>query len=475
MLLSERRERERRFKLALRAGIPVILLISLVLYSTFFKDGTIKITLGNTFLVSALLFITVYFIYFLMDLSVNETLIDHTTQGYNEKAFIAQLEAYKPKTLALLTVNNLSTISENYSMDDVDLLLYTVIHKLDNALHKAGFSHPLIARRYGAEFLVAVDEKSDAIQKIFDDFIDDNKTINGIELNYDFAMITNTEEEPQKDIIYLKDLISTQHRTSDKAQKSDVIKDAKEISGTETSIITALKEKSLLLTFRPILNVKNNVIDIYEISAKLKSNSMGDILPRVYLPVINRLGLGREYDLALLQHVIDILPLVNKNISLSFNLSPFSLRDEKFQEKFFSYLDKSKVEPSQLIVELYERKTHHDLSGYLKTLKKFRARGIRIAIDNFGSSNASMEYMKHFKFDLVQFDRDYVTKLDDTNTEAMLSSMAQMSKDLHIITVAKWVDNDRQKNKLKSLGIDYLQGFGIAKPISEQQLIDAYN
>ncbi len=475
MLLSERQERERRFKLALRAGIPVILLISLVLYSTFFKDDTIEITVENTFLISAILFITVYFIYFLMDLSVKETLIDHATQGYNEKAFIAQLEAYKPKTLVLLIIKNLSTISENYSTDDVDLLLYTVIHKLDNALHKAGFNHTLIARRYGAEFLVAVDKKSDDIQKVFDDFVNDHKTINDIELNYNFAMITNTGEELQKDIIHLKDLIATQYRTSDKAQKSNMVKDAKEISETETSIITALKEKSLLLTFRPILNIKTDLIDIYEISAKLKSKSMGDILPRVYLPVVNRLGLGREYDLALLQHVVDLLPLVDENISLSFNLSPFSLRDEKFQEKFFNSLKKSKVDPSRLIIELYERKTHHDLSGYLKTLNKFRARGIRIAIDNFGSSNASMEYMKHFKFDLVQFDRDYVTKLDDANTEAILSSMVKMSKDLNITTVAKWVDNDTQKNKLKSLGIDYLQGFGIAKPISEQQLIDTYN
>jgi EAL domain-containing protein (putative c-di-GMP-specific phosphodiesterase class I) len=475
MLLSERQERERRFKLALRAGIPVVLLISLVLYSTFFKDDTIEITIENTFLVSALLFITIYFIYFLMDLSVKETLIDQATQGYNEKAFIAQLEAYKPKTLVLIIIKNLSTISENYSTDDVDLLLYTIIHKLDNALNKAGFNHSLIARRYGAEFLVAIDKSSDDIQKIFDDFVSDHKIINDIELNYNFAVITNTGEELQKDILHLKDLISTQYRTTDKAHKSNVIKDAKEISETETAIIQALKEKKLLLTFRPLLNIKNNLIDIYEISVKLNSSSIGSILPRVYLPIVNRLGLGRDYDMALVKHVIDLLPLIDEQISLSFNLSPFSLRDEKFQEKFFNYLEQSKIDPSRLIIELYERKTHHDLSGYLKTLNKFRAKGIRIAIDNFGSSNASMEYMKHFKFDLVQFDRDYVTKLDDANTEAMLGSMVKMSKDLHIITVAKWVDNDIQKNKLRALGIDYLQGFGISKPISEKQLIDTYN
>ncbi len=475
MLLSERQERERRFKLALRAGIPVILLVSLVLYSTFLRDNTLEFSLENSFLIGAIFFITVYFIYFLMELSAKETLIDQTTQGYNEKSFIKQLQTYKPKTIVLLIVENLSTISENYSTDDVDLLLYNITHKLNQELTKLGLDKSLIARRYGAEFLIAIDKNSEDIQTIFENFITNNKMINDIELNYNFAVITNTGKELEKNIVHLKDLISTQYITNSKYKKSSVIQDAKEISDTESCIIRSLQEKNLLLSYRPLLNIKNNTIDIYEISVKLKSYHMGNILPRVYLPIMNRLGLGRDYDLALLQHIVDILPLIDESISFSFNLSPFSLRDENFQEKFFTYLEKSKIKPSRLIIELYERKTHHDLSGYLKTLNKFRARGIRIAIDNFGSSNASMEYMKNFNFDLVQFDRDYVTKLNDANTYAMFSSMVKMSKDLNIITVAKWVDNESQKNKLKELGIDYLQGFGIAKPISEQILIETYN
>ena len=475
MLLSERQERERRFKLALRAGIPVILLISLVFYSTFFKGQSLEFTLENAFLMSAVLFITVYFIYFLMELSAKETLTDQVTQGFNEKSFIKQLQTYKPKTLALLIIENFSTLRENYSTDDIDLLLYNIIHKLNQELNKLGLDKALIARRYGAEFLIAIDKNSNDIQSIFEEFIANNKVINDIELNYNIAVITNTGKELEKDILYLKDLISTQYRSGDKDRQSDLIKDAKEVSETEDCIITSLKEKNLLLTFRPLLNTKTDAIDIYEISTKLRSHKIGDILPRVYLPIVNRLGLGREYDLALLQHVVDLLPLMDENISLSFNLSPFSLRNKNFQEKFFNYLEKSNVDPSRLIIELYERKTHHDLSGYLKTLNKFRAKGIRIAIDNFGSSNASMEYMKNFNFDLVQFDRDYVTKLDDANTYAMLGSLVKMSKDLHITTVAKWVDKESQKTKLKVLEIDYLQGFGISKPLSEQTLIDSYN
>jgi EAL domain-containing protein (putative c-di-GMP-specific phosphodiesterase class I) len=475
MLLSERQERERRFKLALRAGIPIVLLISLVLYSTFFKDDEVHLNLENTFLLSAILFITVYFIYFLMELSVKETLIDQATQGYNEKSFIKELQKYKPKTLALLIIENLSIISENYSRDDIDLLLYNISHKLNNELNKLGLNKALIARRYGAEFLIAIDKNRNDIQNIFETFTINNKVINNIELNYSFSVITNTRNELEKDIVHLKDLISTQNNSNSRGKKESVSKDAKDISKTEQCIINSLNEKNIILSFRPLLNTKTKTVDIYEIATKLKSYHIGNILPRVYLPVINRLGLGREYDLVLVERIIKILPLVDENISFSFNLSPFSLRDEKFQEKFFSYLEESNIHPSRLIIELYERKAHHDLSSYLKTLNKFRAKGVLIAIDNFGSSNASMEYMKNFNFDIVQFDRDYVTKLNNTNTHAMLASLVKMSKDLNITTVAKWVDDESQKSKLTELGIDYMQGFGISKPISEQKLIDSYN
>jgi EAL domain-containing protein (putative c-di-GMP-specific phosphodiesterase class I) len=474
MLLSELEERERRFKLALRAGIPVLLLISLVFYSTFFRDSTLSFTLETAILFGSLVFTTVYFIYFLMELSAKESLIDQTTQSFNEKAFISKLEKYQPKTLIMLYIKNLSTINENYSTETVDHLLYTIIHRLNHRLKQYGFSKALIARRSGAEFLIAIDQEPQKIEEIFYTFIKENQKIDAIEIDYAFAAIVNTGTELEKDLLRLKDLITVQSKEHRQKQKS-LIKDAKELSETESYILQSLEEKSLILSFRPLLNTRTNKIDIYEISVKLHSTKVGEILPRTYLPTINRLGLGREYDKVLYNHVLNLLPLIDDSISLSFNLSPFSLRDEQFQMEFFSTLQQKKVAPHRLIIELYERKTHHNLSGYLQTLESFRKKGVRIAIDNFGSSNASMEYMKHFHFDIVQFDRDYVTKLDDTNTYAMLNSLIQMATVLDITTVAKWVDKPEQQDKLTRMGIHYLQGFGIAKAITEQELIDRYN
>jgi len=475
MLLSQKEERGRRFTLALRAGIPVLILVFLVFFTTISKGDTIHLSLKDGVLLGAITFITIYFIYFLMNLSVQETMLDHTTQGFNKKTFIKKLQHTNPGIIACLKIENLQSLNENYSSEQIDTLLYTITRKLNLLFMQKGCDKVLIGRNHGSEFLIALDGDAGLIQTVLEKMIQENHLINEIEVDYKFAVISNTSQDFEKIILQLRDLIQSQYVGTQSKNTPTAIQDAEALSSIEKCVILSLQNKNIILSFRPLLNTHSDKIDTYEIAVKLKATSGEDILPRVFLPIINRLGLGRDYDLTLVRHVIDLLPLVNENISFTFNLSPFSLRDQNFQEQFFSYLKEKKVNPHRLIIQLYERKTHHDLSRYLKTLTRFRTQGIRICIDNFGSSNASMEYMKHFKFDMVQFDRDYVTHLEDSTTYAMLNSLIKMSKDLQVQTVAKWVDNDEQKKKLRVLGINYIQGFGVSKPLNETDLINRYN
>jgi len=76
---------------------------------------------------------------------------------------------------------------------------------------------------------------------------------------------------------------------------------------------------------------------------------------------------------------------------------------------------------------------------------------------------------------MIQFDRDYVSNINDKTSYAMLQSLVQMSKDLEIQSIAKWVDTEEQKKRLTALEIDYIQGFGIGKAISEETLINQCN
>ncbi len=476
MLLSQKEEEGRKLTLALRAGVPILLLIFLVVYSTLTEEQHITLTIKDIVVFISLSFISIYFIYFLMNLSIKETLIDQTTQGFNKKAFIKKLHELQPKALASVQIRNLSSLNENYSAEQIDALLYSFTKKLNLTFKQAGFKDVLIGRHSGSEFLIALDDSHSHVERILAKMIENNKSIDNIEIDCIFAVIRNTKDDFEKSILQLKDIFTTSNEVHKKSKKVPTTQDAQELSNLENYVIESIRNNKILLSFRPLMNTVNSKIEIYEIAVKLQCHRQReDILPRVFLPIVNRLGLGRDYDFNLLKHVIDLLPLVDQNIAFTFNISPFSLRDKGFQEKVFAYLEEKKVNPSRLIIQLYERKTHHNLSGYLRTLKSFRAKGIQICIDNFGSSNASMEYMKHFKFDMVQFDRDYVTDLENKTTYAMLQSLIQMSQDLGLKTVAKWVDNENQKKTLKDLGIDYIQGFGVSKAMDEHSLINQYN
>ena len=475
MLLSEAEERGRRFKLALRAGIPILLLIALILYAIFLKSDSMTLISENSFLIAGIAFISIYFIYFLLEQDAQETLLDDKTKGFNKKSFAQKVQSSNLKTISMLKINNLASINENYGATEADRLLHSTVARLNQVMHEHGLDKAVIGRHYGAEFLIAIEGKETSLKDALEKFIKDNHTINSIEIDYRFSIATYTDEDLEKTIIHLQDTILSYNKPQAIVDKKQNIQDISQISKTEADIIRAIEDNRLAFTFRPLLNVKTDTVDIYEVSVRLKSDKSGDILPRTYLPIINRLGLGMDYDFAIIKHLIDLLPLLDKQISFTFNISPFSLRNRDFQNRFFAYLDKSEIDASRLIIELYERKAHHNLSNYFQTLNFMRTKGVRIAIDNFGSSNASMEYMKHFRFDMVQFDRDFVTKLEDKITYEMLHSLIEMSKNLNIKTVAKWVDKDRQKTKLLEIGIDYVQGFGIGKPILEKELIDLSN
>ncbi len=473
MLISAKEERERRFKLALRGGIPILTLVFLLFYTTFSQGSFVALTIENAFLMGGLVFITIYFIYFLLELDVKETLLDHTTEGFNQEAFLKKLEKHQPQTVAILLINNFSTINENYGISATNTLLRTLVSRLNNHIYTYRAKKSWIGRYSGAEFLIALDLNSNEVQEMLKNFIRKNQTINTIEVDYRFAVMNHGEEEPERILVLLKDELSSQEIKSDK--KPTGAKDVAVLSKLEKSVINALEKESLNLYFRPIYNIKKEVIDSYEVAVKLKTQGQVEILPRDYLPIINRHGLGRTYDLAIFKKITDMTLLVDEQISFSFNLSPFSLRDRDFLENIFTLIEDKEIDAQRLIVEIYERKTHHNLNKYLKILSKVRKKGMRICIDNFGSSNASMEYMKHFKFDVVQFDRDFVTNLDDDNSLSIFKSLIDMSKGLDITTVAKWVDNEEQKELLKDLGVDYLQGFGIGKQFTERQLIQHYN
>lgn len=475
MLLSTLLERERRFKIALRAGIPALIFIGVIIYILFMQDLNIVISIRESLIMAGIVFTTIYFIYFMLELATKGTLLDNETEGFTPNAFMIAVKKHKPNTISMLAIKNLNTINSNYGTEATKQLLQNIIQALDIFLEQHNLSNAIIGRYNSSEFLLALDKDSQDVENILSNFIQNYKEIQEIDIDYYFSILLNSDNNIERSMERLHNSIDRDNCSINKTKtKKIILKDSEKEKELENEIKSALAQASIVFTFRPLQNTITNKIDIYTISVKLKTKNLGELLPRIYLPIINRLGLGKKYDILIVQKVAKTISQLDDDISLSFNLSPYSIRDKLFLQNALDIIEISNVNPSHLIIEIYEKNTYHNINSYLTTLNNIRATGIRICIDNFGTSSSSLDYIKYFKFDMIQFDRDFTTNIDDSNNFILLNSFVKVCKELNIITIAKWVDKDEQKDKLTNLGIKYLQGFGISKPINQSKLIEIH-
>jgi len=474
MLQSVKEERSRHFKLALRVALPLLLFISLLAYAVFFHEESVALTVSNTALFVAMLFVIVYFIYFALELNRKETLLDRVTEGYHYDSFLQRVLREKPTTLAAIQINNLTTINENFGVGKADEILKETVQLLNYELLRPLDRYGLIGRKTGAEFLIAVGAEPETVETALETFIEKHPDIDGIETEFVFAVIRNDTDDPAEALMQLRNLIV--HKTyRPRERQHETIPNARQLTEEEKEVIESLESRRLLLGFRPLLNLHTGRREIYEVGVRLVGPEGKRILPKVFLPIVNRHSLGQHYDLLIFQKLLELAPLVDDEISFSFNLSPFSLRNETFLENFLNTLHSTELSPRRFIVELYERRRHHRLEAYLEDLKRIRQQGLRLCLDNFGSSNASMEYLRHFPFDMIQFDRDYTRELTSEKNLSVLKSFTSMAREMGMLTAAKWVDDSQKIETLKSIGVDYIQGYAAGRILGEEELLRMHN
>jgi len=474
MLQSVREERSRHFKLALRIGIPVLLFVFLLAYVVFFREERIEWNTETVAILLAMIFVIVYFIYFALELSRKETLLDRVTDGYHYDSFLQRIAAGKPRTLAAIKIDNLATINENYGVARADSILRNLVEILHTTLLAELDQNGSIGRKTGAELLLALDREPEEVEKTLRGFCQTHQQIDGVEVHLVFAVIRNNILDPSKTLEQLRDLL-VKHSYAEPEETREKIPDARLLSEEEQQVLQVLEQGGIQLSFRPLLNLHTGKRDIYEIAVKMVTEEGQTIPPRNFLPIVNRHNLGIEYDLLIFKRLLAVAPLIDEKISFTFNLSPFSLRREEFITELFSLAEQSHVSSRRFIIELYERRRHHRLEEYLQDLKRVKSHGFRLCLDNFGSSNASMEYLRHFPFDMIQIDREYTKGLEEKKSLSVFKSFISMAHEMGMITAAKWVDEAQTIDKLRELGIDYIQGYASGPIYTEEKFIRVYN
>jgi EAL domain-containing protein (putative c-di-GMP-specific phosphodiesterase class I) len=130
------------------------------------------------------------------------------------------------------------------------------------------------------------------------------------------------------------------------------------------------------------------------------------------------------------------------------------------------------VPSARLTIEVTESTLIADPQGALRVLKELREMGVRLAIDDFGTGYSSLSYLQRLRPNDLKVDKSFVTDMmSDENDALIVRSVIELAHSLGMAVVAEGVENVRTLDRLAELHCDRAQGFHIARPMPEDELM----
>ena len=158
---------------------------------------------------------------------------------------------------------------------------------------------------------------------------------------------------------------------------------------------------------------------------------------------------------------------------LSVNVHASTLgRDPGFRDFLLQQAHGARIDPRRLVVEIVEHSPPLDVPSFRRTLAELREAGIMIALDDVGLGHSNFKMMLDVQPDIYKLDRDLVSGAwSDPYKQVILDSLARMVRRLEARAVAEGVETHHELVAVEAAGIDLVQGFLFAPPLSREDLL----
>ena len=156
------------------------------------------------------------------------------------------------------------------------------------------------------------------------------------------------------------------------------------------------------------------------------------------------------------------------------NLSGASLNDERFVREAFALLAAHPGGAARLCIEITESVALHDLANTRRFIDRLRNLGARVALDDFGAGYTSFSYLKELPADALKLDGSLVRGVHAHPANlSIVEAIAELSRNLGMQSIGEWAEDAATVEALHALGIDYAQGYVIARPQAPERILSA--
>jgi Amt family ammonium transporter len=244
----------------------------------------------------------------------------------------------------------------------------------------------------------------------------------------------------------------------------------------EGNLARALRGDELALHYQPIVDLRSGALVGIEALVRWRHPERGLLMPDEFVPVAedSRLmaPLGRWVLTTACRQVAawrgEQPSLQNVNV----NLSVVELGDDDLVEQVQDTLAESRLEPERLVLELTEKAFLSHDEAILDQLERLKRLGLRLAVDDFGTVNASLRHLVRFPVDALKIDRSFIDKIvTDRRQAAIARSIIDLGRNLELEVIAEGIETAAQARSLLELGCVLGQGYHLGPPMEPEELI----
>lgn len=396
---------------------------------------------------------------------------DKLTNLPNRNKLKKDLDQNNIDLMALLDVDEFSTINDLFGEKIGDTILYELANKLKEYFNDEDY----IVYRIEADKFTIVSRKSnqdvnefydlckafaDKIEKesllIDEDEIDINITIGIAQgdgaraFKYSQRVINYARTKLQRIMIY---------NESFKIQQSfeENIKWVKQLK-------VGFRENLFQAYFQPIVDTQTQKVHKYEALIRYITKEGVEIAPYNFINVAKKTKLYPNIIKIVIQDAFRLIK--NKNKRVSVNISFDDIANEETTAFIYEILELNKEYTEFLefeILESEEISDFNEVSKFIAEIKKFNC---IVGVDDFGAGYSNFNLLTLLDIDFVKIDGSLIEKINTSkDLEIIVNTIANFSKEFKVKTVAEYVSNEDIYNKIKELKIDYCQGYYFDKPL----------
>jgi EAL domain-containing protein (putative c-di-GMP-specific phosphodiesterase class I) len=239
---------------------------------------------------------------------------------------------------------------------------------------------------------------------------------------------------------------------------------------------TAIDSGYVKVYYQPKVEMRGGRLVGFEALARWQHPTRGLIDPDHFIPLAEASALIASLtDEVLLQAVGDCASwaIAGHNLSVAVNMSPLLFMHERLLSGLVQVLARHRLPAGSLTLEVTESAAMQDPLSTMGTLSRLRLRGFTLALDDFGTGYSNLAILHKMPFNELKIDRSFVTDLNENrDSQVIVRAIAAIAQQMGLATVAEGVEDLAIWEWLRSVGIEQVQGYAIARPMPADVVLD---